>query len=346
MVKKKILTLCCALLLALLAAPGVAAEGTTTYPLEELGLQIEVPEDMYVLTRDSVSDEQAFREQGADIAADQQSMVANNAYLNAFSKDFGTELVLIMLEDDATRQAGDFSDYGDAELAQAGALLAADYEAQGVDTRYDTTYRAGPATYIVLELEIPDSYVYGRQYCTDINGREISLTLWSYTGGLTDAQRELQTAAVDSIKFDAAGTAGSPGVSTPAAGGGGTPASATTGGGLLSGISPGVIGGLGGAVVVAIALPAIIRAQAKKSLAPCRVDGATFAGETFTYKGELYDRGKYIEARMKLLRSLGKQPGRLEKQREHAEKKARSGGPAAVLDQLEIEAITRLLAGG
>jgi hypothetical protein len=305
--------------------PIFAADSFITYTLDDLKMQIDIPSELNVITKDYVSDEQKIVDMGVDILLVQ----ASEAYLAAFTDDLNCEIDVTRISDADTKSLWNLNEFDDSEIFDAN-LIKELYAKEGMIANFDKIYRTGTAAYQVINLENTQDgrSDYGIQYYTVMNGIGISVNIWSFVGPVTSEQAALHKTIVDSIVFTE----------------------------ILE--NPNPIGsklrlsGINGYTALYVALSIMISAviyqvsrkmRIKNALAVCLVNDWEFAGEVFKYKGKSYDKEIYIQnhiIRLQLLKDKNKQ---LPKLLSECVKKTDSNDAMAVLYQLEAEAITRIL---
>ncbi|WP_343208460.1 hypothetical protein [Anaerolentibacter hominis] len=201
MKKLKWITLC--LLCTLLIGSTVSA-AAETYTLDELNMQITMPEGWVNLDRNSENpnfDGEIFNAEELVPYYEQ-----NNIYLNSIRSDYLSELVVTKVEYDGSESIFDFNSFSDKELDKiANEMYTEDTVLQsGIHYTDHSIYQQEQAKFMVMDFyqEAQGSKVYSRQYYTIINGKAINVTLHSYNGELSEEDLQAQKAAVDSIHFN------------------------------------------------------------------------------------------------------------------------------------------------
>ncbi|MCL2120637.1 MAG: hypothetical protein FWH28_00120 [Clostridiales bacterium] len=326
-----IVSICIFMLIPLAPVFAFADDTLSTYTFDELYLQISVPSELIQITRDAVSDEQFLEEAGVDLPTLQKHLTDSYIYLNAMPKDLSYELALFMVSDKGTRDIWNLHDHDSSEIHKAVAPIESGYEQAGIHARFDSLYDTQPVVFFIVDVDrIEDgTRIYGRQYYTIVNGQGISVTCWAYTGRMTAEQTDMQRAVVDRLVFTQISENPAPSSSR-----------GLFSGILINGLAWGFIGGVTSAVVSILNRSKM----AKNSLEPCLVSDPSFAGATFIYKGKTYDREKYINQRMLRLNLMKNKEKVLPKILVRVNKNRDPLKPSAIINELEAEAITRILA--
>lgn len=200
-VSKLLVLLLC---LMVIMASFALATNTQTYTLDELYMQVSIPDERAVFTRN-------IDEADPNLAifdSDKQSMEeyyrTNNIYLDAISMDGANELVIIMTKNEYSQEGFSFNLYDDAELMKMEAGTKDGYSNMGYDVTSFSMYKNATAKYIVINTTAKTAEgasMYRRQFYTVYNGQAIHITLNSYASELTlELEAELQS-VVDSVVF-------------------------------------------------------------------------------------------------------------------------------------------------
>lgn len=208
---KRLLCVICLTLLTvfLLASTASATAGTNTYILDALSMEISIPEDLVVFTRDIAVDDPNLAYFGLDRDALLEQYASTNIYLNALDKDVAYEVVVTMVTDSGLQFINDYNAFSDAELLSMASQLGEGYAAQGI-TYIDSEISKPDhpqVKFIKISIEQPfqDQTIYGLQYNTVINGNAINITLHSYSGDITDSMKAVLASIVASTTFTVEG---------------------------------------------------------------------------------------------------------------------------------------------
>ncbi len=168
------------------ALPGAAAG--PTYTLEELYLQVSLPEGFFAFTRDIDPADPHLNQFEDERAKDtlEAYYQESGIYLDAYAEDGSCEILISMSEDSGTRRNFDFNRYSDEELLGFGQEIR-DGAYEGITYTCHELHAHAQAKFLLLDFRLTegDTTRYGRQYYTIINGQEISFSLYSLSGPIT-----------------------------------------------------------------------------------------------------------------------------------------------------------------
>lgn len=168
------------------------------FRIPELGLEVAIPSEFYVITRETPDDDPVFDALGLTKPELMDHFEANVIYLNAFPADSYEELVVTMSEGSMT----DFNQLGDAALKTFASSFEELYAEYNADITSYEIYQHAQAKFIKLYYTDTANAVWGLQYYTTYNTKAINFTLHSYEGEVTAEQEARIKAIVDSIHFD------------------------------------------------------------------------------------------------------------------------------------------------
>jgi len=198
-VKLLLLVLC---LSAIMTSFALAAN-VKTYTLDDLYMQISVPEGLAVFTRDISDDDPNLAALGLQKQSLQKLYNDNSIYLNAIAMDISHELVITKTTNEDVQKIFNFNLYNDDKIFETETSLREEYSKIGYDVTSFTTYQGPTAKYVILDFTqlVNGVTVYSRQFYTIYNGLAINITLHSYSGEVTsELGNELQ-GVVDSVVF-------------------------------------------------------------------------------------------------------------------------------------------------
>ncbi|MEA4944734.1 MAG: hypothetical protein VB080_09910 [Propionicimonas sp.] len=199
--KRLTITLLVALSL-LLAAPRALAADLTPWTLEDANLSLSLPSDLSVITREGIqSNPEQLQELGLDESQLRPMLETANAYLDAVAKDGSHEYMVIVVEPTAQQRVWNLNTATDAMLTSMADVLVKQMAGEGYTTSYDGTHQVGDVLYTIFSGAEDSGADHYLQYYTIVNSRMTSITLHSYTGPLTDAQKETHQQVVDSAQF-------------------------------------------------------------------------------------------------------------------------------------------------
>lgn len=196
---KKVLSLLSVFLLLFSLNVSVFAV-SGSYDLDELELQVTIPNDYSVITRDTSASDPIFSYLGTTKSAVMSQFESSNIYLNAISDTYNEEVVVTMMENSLTN----FSLLSDTTLNTLASTLVNQYTYYGINvSRYDI-YQHSQAKFVRLYFTDTDKTVHGLQYYTIYDGNAMNFTMRSYEGSLSSRQEMAIKTIVDSIKYDKA----------------------------------------------------------------------------------------------------------------------------------------------
>ncbi|GHU80394.1 hypothetical protein FACS189468_0110 [Spirochaetia bacterium] len=184
--------------------PVSAVPNAVPYTLEPLHMKIDLPGDLYVITRDVVSHPAELEAKNLNIEAIQVSFLETNVYLDAMESNFDYEFVITMIEYEESRKRWDLSALGDTELQDLLLSDKAELAALGIISTGDQIYKTANAVFLAVSFEQPlerDIIVYSNLYYTTVNGMTINIALSAPNVPLTAEQLALHRAVIDNITF-------------------------------------------------------------------------------------------------------------------------------------------------
>ena len=193
---RKMLVLIALISLLLSLSISVFAE-TDTYYLRELDVEVDIPSDYMVVTRDTPENSPVFNELGMTKAETMEVFEERNIYLYAISNQYREEVVIDMVEDDTDN----YNLYSDSEML--------DWAEDWVDLfqqlgyllyKYDV-YHHDQAKFIKLYYTDTDQTQHNLEYFTVYDNKHISITFTSYEGSLLSRQETAIKTIVDNIQF-------------------------------------------------------------------------------------------------------------------------------------------------
>ncbi len=190
------------LLVLLFAAPlmptAVHAAGGQLIDLPELGLEVTIPSDYFVITRDTPDSDPIFSVLGLTKSALISQFESSDIYLNAISDSYNEEVVVTMTEN----SLNNFSLLSDTALDALASTVKNQYADYGLDVYKYEIYRHSQAKFVRLYFKDAANTVYGLQYYTVYDGKAMNFTMRSYEGSLSYRQETAIKTIVDSIKYD------------------------------------------------------------------------------------------------------------------------------------------------
>ena len=171
---------------------------SNTYDLDELGLQVTIPDGYSVITRDTRASDPIFSDLGTTKSALISQFESSNIYLNAISDTYNEEVVVTMTENSLSN----FSLLSDTALNTLASTLVNQYADYGINVSKYEIYQHSQAKFVRVYFTDTGKTVHGLQYYTIYDGKAMNFTMRSYEGSLSSRQETAIKTIVDSIKYD------------------------------------------------------------------------------------------------------------------------------------------------
>lgn len=171
---------------------------SNTYDLPELGLQVTIPTDYSVITRDTSSSASIFSDLGTTKSALITQFESKNIYLNAVSDTYNEEIVVTMMKNSLSN----FNLLSETVLNTLASTLVNQYTNYGINVSKYEIYQHAQAKFVRLYFTDTEKTVHGLQYYTIYDGKAMNFTMRSYEGNLSYRQETAIKTIVDSIKYD------------------------------------------------------------------------------------------------------------------------------------------------
>lgn len=202
--RKTTVILLAAILLLTMTMPALAA--TNTYDLPELKLSLEIPEEYLVFTREPEDIDAELEYYGMTKEELLDIMLSSDIYLDAFSADWTSEIVVTMTEN-TIKEMGKLSD---DILMGMKSMMEEEYESMNVEMSSFEIYHTEVLTFIRIYFHNPEASSYSLQYYTIYDHRAMNFTLHSFDGQITRPQEQLMEKLVNSIRLDGVQTESAP----------------------------------------------------------------------------------------------------------------------------------------
>lgn len=176
---------------------AVFAAGNS-YRLPELGLEITIPTEYLVITKDTLASDAIFSRLGMTKTEVIAQLQASGIYLNAVSDTRNEEIVVTMIESEISN----FSLLSDSGLMAFASTWIGEAAEYGIYVSEYEVYQHAQAKFLCAHFTDAAKTVHGLQYYTVYNGKAINFTMRSYEGVLSSVQRGNIKMVVDSVKFD------------------------------------------------------------------------------------------------------------------------------------------------
>lgn len=193
--KKRSLFVAFAALLLIVPLLGMGSiADTERYSLEEFGISISLPSDLYVFTRDVRSDDSELRPFGLDGEELAAFFEDNNIVLNAWDEDVNFEIVVTVTDEAPVESAQTFLALADTVKEE---LLWAYTDMGFVDVSSEI-YRGEQFPFLKTQAADPASGQRLLQYYTIQNESGISIAMHVYDRALTAADQNMMRDVADS----------------------------------------------------------------------------------------------------------------------------------------------------
>lgn len=185
------------LILIFLTVFGVFAEAYKSYTVDELGMEIALPADMYAITRQSQSTDAVFSELNIDYVGKIAAMQNENMYLQGIANDESVVVGVTMVQDESSEQINDFRLLKDSQLN----TILESYMSQGYTDGSISEYNGIVYCDLRLTHQVNSVNVYAAQSNTVVNGMNVNITVQSIGDELTDDELKMTQKILHSVKF-------------------------------------------------------------------------------------------------------------------------------------------------
>lgn len=172
-----------------------------SYRIEKAGMDISLPKDMYVVTKDTDPKDPAFEAYKLTKEQMMKNLDEMHVLLKADTKDFVNDITVSVFENKDTKNIGDLSKLSENELQRViDNLLEQSIYKGCVKSEYNNT--------VFLTLNVEDkannTNINGIQQYTVVNGKRVIITFQSFDGKLDDFETALFDGIMQKVKFDGA----------------------------------------------------------------------------------------------------------------------------------------------
>lgn len=194
---------CCILSLSIIFCNATLLYAATkTYKFADLDVQVEVPTELNVITRNVTSADPALELIKSNAESMHVTFEQQNIYMEAFPDDVAYEIILSgKTAADGTKDFNTINASAFNEGLQEYKKLSETSSTDKVQ-RADV-YRNGTTSYYVIDFvsKTNDITVYCRKYYTVMQGKEISFTIQSKSNEINDSMSSQLTSIIDSAVF-------------------------------------------------------------------------------------------------------------------------------------------------
>ncbi len=172
-----------------------------SYRIEEAGMDISLPKDMYVVTKNTDPKDPAFEAYKLTKEQMMKNLDEMHVLLKADTKDFVNDITVSVFENKDTKNIGDLSKLSESKLQRViDNLLEQSIYKGCVKSEYNNT--------VFLTLNVEDkannTNINGIQQYTVVNGKRVIITFQSFDGKLDDFETALFDGIMQKVKFDGA----------------------------------------------------------------------------------------------------------------------------------------------
>lgn len=188
--------ICLVVLLVAVLGPAVYAD-SDTYSIPELDMQVDIPSQFYVITRNSTENDSVFTDLNLSYNTVMTYCQQNNIYLDAVVADLQEELVITMTES----QISDFNALSDASLEYMTEVMIEEIESHGVTMLNYEICANDQVKFVKMYTQYTAQSAYSLTYYTTVDFKAINFTLQSHAGQITDTQEAYMDTIIKSVRF-------------------------------------------------------------------------------------------------------------------------------------------------
>ncbi len=171
----------------------------TEYRIDDADMNISVPSDMYVITRNTDPDDPVLALNRTDKEKVMKEFQENDIFLRANARDFSWVVTVMESESEDTGTIGSLSSLSDKNLQNIiDKLLESDIYTGCAKNRY------GGVLFLTFTIEYKsgDTVISGIQQYTIINGKNVKITYQTSADSETDPNKHQLAAIMDTVRFD------------------------------------------------------------------------------------------------------------------------------------------------
>ncbi|MGN1458506.1 MAG: hypothetical protein ACI4XP_11245, partial [Acutalibacteraceae bacterium] len=169
------------------------------YKLSDIGMNIKLPDSMYILTRDMKENDPSLK--ACNLTKDEvmDSFKASNTYIKAIEKNFSYDITVTMVKNSDTETVDNLTSLSDDEIQSVidSLLNQSIYTGCSKSTFNNTQFLT-----LDLQYDSSNTKIYGIQEYTVIKGTKVVVTFQSYDGEISDSQKSLLNTIMNSVTFD------------------------------------------------------------------------------------------------------------------------------------------------
>ncbi len=169
------------------------------YHIKEASMTFSLPDDLYVITRDTKEDDPVFAANRSTKADMMKLFEENDIYLRANSHDFTFGITVTSTESEDTKAIGSLSDLSEDNLQNIiDKLLQSDLYTGCAKNYY------GGALFLTFTIEYENSgtKIEGLQQYTVVDGKNVKITYQTSDQADSEANRKLFTQIMETVRFD------------------------------------------------------------------------------------------------------------------------------------------------
>ena len=170
-----------------------------TYSVDEVPLQITLPEKLIVFSRNIDAMDPNLGTAGLDKNALEQKYIDSNIYLNAISPNKTFEITLSMQETQYTNKIYNLNSVSESKVQAIRDAMLNTSEYYASCEVYDQKY----AKFLKSVFYTAENHLLkaSLDYYTIINGKAVNITLHSYSEEITQEQADFFESVIDNVKF-------------------------------------------------------------------------------------------------------------------------------------------------
>ncbi|MDD6488506.1 MAG: hypothetical protein PUG48_01655 [Clostridia bacterium] len=171
----------------------------TEYKLSDIGMNIKLPDSMYILTRDMKDDDPSLKACGLKKDEVMKNFKDSDTYIKAIEKNFSYDITVTMVKNSDTETVDNLTSLSNEEIQSVIDNLLNQNLYKGCSkSKFNNTQ------FLTLDLQYDSSNtkIYGIQEYTVIKGTKVVVTFQSYDGEISDSEKSLLNTIMNSVTFD------------------------------------------------------------------------------------------------------------------------------------------------
>lgn len=174
-------------------------------------MELSLPQEYYVITRDTPADDAVFEKLGVTKEAVLSDESMDHVCLSAINESLTEDITVSLLPD----SLGDFAQLNDRAIELLLSMYMQEAGSVGIDISAGEVYHHQQTKFLRWQFAALDGSMYGEQYMTSFADKSITFNLRSYVGPITEEQQKTLCGIVDSTVFDGGEQRTEPNEKTP-----------------------------------------------------------------------------------------------------------------------------------